>query len=93
MFAHDGPDALRIAEEFRPLLAVLDIGLPVMDGYELAGRLRALPSLGKVRLVALTGHGRPEDRARAASAGFDEHLVKPITIQRLQETVCRLLSA
>ena len=93
MIAHDGPDALRIAEDFRPLLAVLDIGLPVMDGYELAGRLRALPTLGTLRLVALTGYGRPEDRARASAAGFDEHLVKPITLERLQETVCRLLGS
>jgi CheY-like chemotaxis protein/two-component sensor histidine kinase len=91
--AHDGPDALRVAEDFRPTLAVLDIGLPVMDGYELAQRLREIPSLSNLRLIALTGYGRPEDRDRAHSVGFDEHFVKPISLAELQETLCRLLSA
>jgi PAS domain S-box-containing protein len=77
--AFDGPSALRVAAEFRPELAFLDIGLPVMDGYDLARRLRALKQ-GPLVLVAITGYGQPADRARSAEAGFDEHLVKPIGI-------------
>ncbi|HXU81849.1 MAG TPA: ATP-binding protein, partial [Polyangia bacterium] len=77
--AYDGPSALRLAAEFRPELAFLDIGLPVMDGYDLARRLRALDQ-GPLVLVAVTGYGQPADRARSAEAGFDEHLVKPIGI-------------
>jgi signal transduction histidine kinase len=74
--AHDAPEALRVATRFDPEVAVLDIGLPVMDGYELARRLRlANPA---VRLVAVTGYGQPEDRERSRAAGFQEHLVKPI---------------
>jgi signal transduction histidine kinase len=74
--AHDAPEALRLAGPFQPEVAVLDIGLPVMDGYELARRLRlGDPAL---RLVALTGYGQAEDRARSRAAGFQEHLVKPI---------------
>jgi CheY-like chemotaxis protein len=75
--AFDGPSALTVAAEFRPELAFLDIGLPVMDGYDLARRLRAMP-LEPLTLVAITGYGQPADRARSAKAGFDEHLVKPI---------------
>ena len=77
--AFDGPSALRVAAEFRPELAFLDIGLPVMDGYDLARRLRALGQ-GPLVLVAVTGYGQPADRARSVEAGFDEHLVKPIGI-------------
>jgi PAS domain S-box-containing protein len=77
--AFDGPTALRVATEFQPELAFLDIGLPVMDGYDLARRLRAM-SQGPLVLVAVTGYGQPSDRARSAAAGFDEHLVKPIGI-------------
>jgi PAS domain S-box-containing protein len=77
--AYDGPSALRMAAEFRPELAFLDIGLPVMDGYDLARGLRAL-ELDPLVLVAVTGYGQPADRARSVEAGFDEHLVKPIGI-------------
>ena len=62
--------------------ALLDIGLPVMDGYELARRLRS--QLGTVRLIAITGYGQPDDRARAKEAGFDAHLVKPVDLDELQ---------
>ncbi len=91
--AHDGVDALCIADEFRPHIAVLDIGLPVMDGYELAKRLKSNPSLGRLSLIALTGYGQQEDVRRALSAGFDEHLVKPVDLERLHATVRRLLRA
>jgi CheY-like chemotaxis protein len=74
--AHDGPQALRVVETFTPEVAILDIGLPVMDGYELAARLRErMP----VRLAALTGYGQEHDRARSRSAGFQAHFVKPIS--------------
>jgi signal transduction histidine kinase/ActR/RegA family two-component response regulator len=76
--AADGPTALRVAEEFSPVIGVLDIGLPVMDGYELARHLRAR---GGIRLVAVTGYGQPSDRARSRAVGFEAHLVKPITLE------------
>jgi CheY-like chemotaxis protein len=66
---------------------LLDIGLPVMDGYELAGRLRELPTLTRARLVAVTGYGQSSDRARALAAGFHEHLVKPVDLQRLAAVI------
>ncbi|MEQ1505918.1 MAG: ATP-binding protein, partial [Myxococcota bacterium] len=80
--AFDGPSALRIAGEFRPQIAVLDLGLPVMDGYELAQRLRASPE-PPARLVAVTGYGEARDRARSRAAGFDAHLVKPVSLDDL----------
>jgi signal transduction histidine kinase/ActR/RegA family two-component response regulator len=89
--AHDGPQALVVAGDFSPDVAVLDIGLPVMDGYELAHRLRASPGVRKVRLVALTGYGQAEDARRAREAGFEEHLVKPVDFKRLDALVTRLL--
>jgi CheY-like chemotaxis protein len=75
--AHDGPTALEIATGFRPDLIFLDIGMPGMDGYEAARRIREQPGLGKVVLAALTGWGQKEDRRRTAEAGFNHHLVKP----------------
>jgi len=81
--AFDGPSALRIASEFQPDVAVLDIGLPVMDGYELAERLRNQPSLRGVRLIAVTGYGQESDRRRSLEAGFQAHLAKPVQIEAL----------
>jgi PAS domain S-box-containing protein len=78
--AHDAPGALKIAEAFKPATAFIDIGLPVMDGYELAAKLRAMPSLAGMRLIALTGYGQEADRRRGREAGFDDHLVKPVDI-------------
>ncbi|MDB4971135.1 MAG: chemotaxis protein methyltransferase CheR [Myxococcales bacterium] len=88
--AHDGPTALTVAGEVKPALAILDIGLPVMDGYELARRLRALPGLTGIKLVALTGYGQETDRKRSAEAGFDDHLVKPVSIEQVQASVAKL---
>ena len=85
--AYDGLEALRVAEEFVPALAVLDIGLPVMDGYEVARRLKA--RFPKLPLIALTGYGQVDDARRARAAGFDEHLVKPVDLDRLHATVGR----
>lgn len=81
--AATGEEALAAAERFSPELVLLDIGLPGMSGYEVASRLRSLLG-GDVQLVALTGYGSPEDQARARAAGFDEHLVKPASIDALQ---------
>jgi CheY-like chemotaxis protein len=83
--AHDGPAALDCARSFRPHVVLLDVGLPGMDGYELAQRLRAEGLAGNL-LVSVTGYGQDEDRRRAAEAGFDHHLTKPVdpdTLQRL----------
>ena len=88
--AHDGPDALRAAETQRPEVALLDIGLPGMDGYELARRLRAAADTRGLRLVALTGYGLAADRERALAAGFDEHLVKPASLEVVQQVIERL---
>jgi signal transduction histidine kinase/CheY-like chemotaxis protein len=85
--ADDGPSALRAAERFAPEVAVVDIGLPGMDGWELGRRLRELPGLGRVRLIAVTGYGQASDRLRSRAAGFDEHLVKPVELGRLNEAV------
>ncbi|HEX4351327.1 MAG TPA: ATP-binding protein [Polyangiales bacterium] len=90
--AHDGPEALRIAAACSFDAALLDIGLPVMDGYELAGRLRELPNLARARLVAVTGYGQESDRQRALAAGFQEHLVKPVDLTRLKSIVSELLN-
>jgi PAS domain S-box-containing protein len=86
--AYDGPSALEVAAAFEPDIALLDIGLPAMDGYELARRLRGQPPSGKpLRLIALTGYGRDADRARTREAGFDSHMVKPIDIAALDTAI------
>ncbi|HUS69080.1 MAG TPA: ATP-binding protein [Kofleriaceae bacterium] len=88
--AHDGPSALRVAAEHRPHVGLLDLGLPVMDGYELASRVRAEDWGKGVRLVALTGYGRDKDRALSLEIGFDEHVVKPINLSTLQRLLADL---
>jgi len=82
--AHDAPAALRVAAEFQPTVAILDLGLPVMDGYELAARLRTLPGLEAIRLIALTGYGQEADRTRTQLAGFELHLVKPVDFHAVE---------
>jgi signal transduction histidine kinase/DNA-binding response OmpR family regulator len=88
--AHDGPEALKVAAEFDPDLGLLDIGLPVMDGYELARRLQDDPGLRRVPLVAVTGYGQPSDRRMSEAAGFDAHLVKPVDIERVSSLIRQL---
>lgn len=83
--AYDGPSALELAEQHRPAVAILDIGLPGMDGYELARQLRARAGLPTMKLVALTGYGRAEDHTAAIESGFHHHLVKPLDIGELFE--------
>jgi len=76
--AHDGQQCLTIAQTFQPDIIFLDLGMPRMDGWETASRIRASEWGREMRLVALTGWGQPQDRDRTAAAGFDAHLVKPI---------------
>jgi CheY-like chemotaxis protein len=87
--AGDGPSALAVAPSFAPEVALLDIGLPLMDGYELARRLRALEVTSGTRLVAITGYGQEADRARSKEAGFDEHIAKPVDLATLREILAR----
>jgi CheY-like chemotaxis protein len=82
--AFDGPSALELLGAFKPDVMLIDVGLPVMDGYELVRRLRADAGLASIRLVAVTGYGQESDRRRALEAGFDQHLVKPVDLDRLQ---------
>ena len=85
--AADGHEALRAVREFRPDIALIDIGLPGMDGFEVARLIRAGAGTARLRLIALTGYGQPTDRQRARDAGFDEHLVKPVDPTRLLDLI------
>jgi CheY-like chemotaxis protein len=87
VIAYDGPQALIALESFDAEVAILDIGLPVMDGYELAGRIRGAVRGGMPRLVALTGYSQPDDLRRSREAGFDKHLVKPVNIASLTKAI------
>src|SRR6185369_3180227 len=79
--------ALQRVELRPPEVILLDIGLPGMDGYEVARRVRAMPGGQSIRLIALTGYGQAEDRRRALDAGFNEHLVKPVETEKLQQAL------
>ncbi len=81
--AHEGATALQVAEQFLPDAVLLDIGLPGMNGFEVASRLRHQPGGRDVLLIALTGYGEPESRSRFTQAGFDFHLVKPADVALL----------
>jgi CheY-like chemotaxis protein len=89
--AHDGPVALTVARAFQPDAALLDIGLPVMDGYELARRLRALATERNLPVVAVTAYGADAYRQKSAEAGFSEHLVKPADLAQLERVLDTLL--
>ena len=89
--ATDGDEALEVAKANHPTVALLDIGLPGMNGYELGARLRALPGQPKLHLVALTGYGQPSDVQRSLEAGFTDHLVKPIALGAVREVIARAL--
>lgn len=82
--AHDARAAIALARDERPNVMLLDIGLPEIDGYELARRLRALPEVDAARLIAITGYGQAEDRQRAEDAGFNDYLVKPVEFESLR---------
>jgi CheY-like chemotaxis protein len=85
--AADGPSALAAAGSAPPDVALVDIGLPGMDGYEVARRLRAAHPEAPPRLVAITGYGQEGDVRRARTAGFDAHLVKPVDLARVMAAV------
>jgi len=81
--AYDGSGALVVARRFRPRFAIIDIGLPEMDGYQLVRKLKRIWASSPPTLLALTGYGQLSDRKRALRAGFSDHLVKPIDLERL----------
>jgi two-component system CheB/CheR fusion protein len=88
--AYDGETAIETARRFRPHVAFLDIGMPSMDGYELARRLRATPETKDVLLVAMTGWGQDEDHRKSREAGFAHHLVKPFEPAVLEKLLADL---
>lgn len=87
--AASGEDALEIAQGFTPDVALIDIGLPGIDGFQLAQHLRELPAFACTRLVALSGYASETDKARGAAAGFDSHLTKPLALEALAEILSR----
>ena len=91
--AYDGLEAVDVAETFRPDLVLLDIGLPKLNGYEVARRIRQQPWGRNATLVALTGWGQDEDRRRSQEAGFDLHLVKPVELEALEKLLAKLEAA
>ena len=91
--ANDGPTALQILKTYRPKVVFLDIGMPGMDGYEVARRIRQLPGGQNLMLVALTGWGQSEDRRLSSESGFDRHLLKPADIAALKETFAGLAAS
>jgi CheY-like chemotaxis protein len=88
--ADDGPSALEAALEFRPDVVLLDLGLPGMNGYEVAKRMRQQLALQNAVLAAVTGYGQQIDRQRSQQMGFDHHLVKPIDVDALQQLLAAI---
>lgn len=86
-YAYDGPSAIETAEHWEPEAVFLDIGLPGMDGYEVAERLRGLPQAKHAVLIAITGYGQEDDRRRSRRAGIDHHLVKPVAPDALRDLI------
>jgi PAS domain S-box-containing protein len=84
---HDGSAALRAVEGYRPEVILLDIGMPGMNGFEVAQRLREVGRVPRLRIVAVTGWGKPEDRQRSREAGFDMHLIKPVELSEIQQAL------
>jgi PAS domain S-box-containing protein len=87
--AHDGLEALQLLREYKPDVALLDIGMPSMNGYEIVGAVRGEPWRRRATLVAITGWGQDEDKRRAKAAGFDVHLTKPVEPELLEEVLLR----
>ena len=86
-YAYDGPSALETAQQWQPEAVILDIGLPGMDGYQVAARLRALPQGKETVLISITGYGKDDDRRRSRRAGIDHHLVKPVAPDALRSLI------
>lgn len=89
--ANNGAEALKVVEDFTPDIALLDIGLPVMSGFELAAKLRERPSLDAMRMVAITGYGMPDDLVKTKNAGFHAHIVKPLDFDELSKVIGALV--
>jgi len=87
--AQDGEEAVRLAEQERLHAYIIDLGLPGIDGFEVARRIRQMPAIDRAVLIALSGYGSPEDKQRAAEAGFDHHLTKPADIEELEQLLQR----
>ena len=85
--AYNGQDGLKLAQQWKPDVVLLDIGLPGLDGYEVARRIRADPAMAAMRLIATTGYGRDNDIARASEAGFDGHMIKPYNMDALESLI------
>jgi CheY-like chemotaxis protein len=85
--AHDGYEALKVAQDFRPDVVFLDIGMPGMDGYQVARLLRKMPDMKQVKLIALTGWGAESDRAHSDEAGFNFHLTKPADLASVEKAL------
>jgi two-component system CheB/CheR fusion protein len=83
--AVDGSAGLAVARQFKPDFLLLDIGLPNLNGYEIARRMRQDETLRHVTIIAITGYGQSNDRARALAAGFDHHMTKPVEFHTLQK--------
>jgi CheY-like chemotaxis protein len=90
--AYDGPSGLEAARRIMPDAILLDIGLPGMDGYEVARRLREEPATRHIHVIALTGYGQSSDIEQSRTAGIDHHLVKPARLQDILEQIERLSS-
>lgn len=86
----DAASALQVAQEFHPEVVLSDLSLPEVDGYQFARRLRQLPGMDKTRLIAITGHGHEDDRQRSTEAGFDQHLLKPVSPDVLAEIMTNI---
>jgi CheY-like chemotaxis protein len=89
--AHDGPTAVAKVPEFLPDVVLLDIGLPGMDGFEVGRAIRQLEAGRAVKLIAVTGYGQEEDRRKSFEAGFDDHLVKPVSFDTLSKMFAKRL--
>jgi CheY-like chemotaxis protein len=93
IMAHDGGEACRVAETYRPNVILLDIGLPTMNGYEACRTIRQSPWGKQMTIIALTGWGKDEDRRQSEEAGFDGHLVKPVNNDMLMATLSTAMAA
>lgn len=88
---HDGPSALAAVDTFAPEVVILDIGLPGMDGFEVARQMRARPATKGALMIALTGYGGENDRQKSRDAGFDHHLVKPVSFTAIEDVIAKSL--